>query len=80
MSKELLEDSQDIRIINSESDYWKNFEEEVRFNVSRSPTLKHTPRYLMELNSEEPIDTDTKGIEQPDVSGSDGEGRLVIDT
>ena len=32
MSQEPLKDSQDVRIINLESDYWKNFEEEVMFN------------------------------------------------
>merc|ERR1712240_365232 len=38
------------------------------------------PRFLMELNSEEPMDIDKKVIEHPDASGSDDEGRLVIDT
>ena len=48
MSQEPPEDSQDIRIINSESDCWKKFKEEVRFNGGRSPTLEHTPQYFME--------------------------------
>ena len=78
VSMELSEDNQDIRIISSESDYWKRFNKEVCFNSGWTPTWEHTPRYLMEINSEEPIDTNETS--QPSDPEYKGEGRLVIDT
>ena len=80
MSQESLQDSQEIRIIDLESEYWKNFEEEVRFNSGCSPTLEQTPQYLVGLNNKEPMDIDTKVIKHPDVSDSDEESNLIIDT
>ena len=32
------EDSQDVRVISDESNYWQKFEEDVRFNSGRIPT------------------------------------------
>ena len=45
MSQKPSKEDKDMKVITSESDYWKRFEEKVCYNGGRTPTWEHTPPY-----------------------------------